>query len=222
MSNRDELLLRMYDQLFNDINRHITVVWQAIGAVVGAFTVFALVEKKIISIDLASSIIVLLVLWLIAHLYDAAYWYNRNLTMIANIERQFLQTSDLRDIHYYFGKHRPDNVMLTHLQIQYALGLGLGALVLLYHFFDRVFPGFGAPIHNFDPVRGLPYILVIAATIYLYRLRNKRNKSYREFLENSPGIDVDTEGINYGVGHGFKTNKKDSQREQCTRSLRSG
>lgn len=210
MSERDELLLKMYDQLFNDINRHITVVWQAVGAVVGAFAVFALVEKKIISIDLASSIVILLVVWLIAHLYDASYWYNRNLTMIANIERQFLMTSDLRDIHYYFGKHRPVNSMLTHLRIQYALGIGLGTLVLLYHFIDRVLPGFGAPANNFDSARSLPYILVIGATIYLYRLRNIRNKSYSEFLANSPGIDVDTVGINYGVGHGFKTNKKKS------------
>lgn len=202
MDSREELLLRMYDQLFNDINRHITIIWQSISVVVGAFAVFALVEKKIISIDLACSIIILLVLWLIAHLYDAAYWYNRNLTMIANIERQFLKTSDLKDIHYYFGKHRPVNSMLTHLQIQYALGIGLGTLVLFYHFYTRVIPGFKLPISNFDPIQGLPYALVVAAIFYLFHLRKNRNDSYREFLNNSPGIEVDTKGVKYGVGHG--------------------
>lgn len=207
MNNRDEVLLRMYDQLFNDINRHITIIWQSISVVVGAFAVFTLVEKKIISIDLASSIVILLVLWLIAHLYDAAYWYNRNLTMIANIERQFLKASDLKDIHYYFGKHRPVNSMLTHLKIQYALGVGLGTLVLIYHFYSRIVPGFKLPISNLDPIRGLPYALVIVAIIYLYCLRKNRNDSYKEFLKNSPGIEVDTKGVQYGVGHGHKKEK---------------
>ena len=206
-NSRDELLLKMYDQLFNDINRHITVIWHSISVVIGAFAVFALVEKKVVSLDLASSIIILLVSWLIAHLYDAAYWYNRNLTMIANIERQFLKASDLKDIHYYFGKHRPVNAMLTHMKIQRALGFGLASLVLLYHFINRVLPCLNAPIKNFDPARTLPYALVIASIIYLVFLRRNRSASYREFLENSPGIDVDTKGIKYGVGHGYKAKK---------------
>lgn len=204
MNRRDEILLRMYDQLFNDINRHITVIWQSISVIIGAFAVFTLVAKKIISIDLASSIIVLLVVWLIAHLYDASYWYNRNLTMIANIERQFLGKEDLREIHYYFGRHRPVNSMLTHLKIQYALGIGLGGLVILYHFIIRVVPGFSYPISNLDINRCLPYILLVIAIIYLYRLRKNRNQSYLEFLKNSPGKEIDTSGIDYGVGHGFE------------------
>jgi hypothetical protein len=32
-------------------------------------------------------------------------------------------------------------------------------------------------------------------------LRKNRIDSYREFLENSPGIDVQTAGIKYGIGH---------------------
>jgi hypothetical protein len=201
---RDDLLLKMYDQLFNDINRHIIVIWQSISVVVGSFAIFALVEKKVISLDIATAIIILLVAWLIAHLYDAAYWYNRNLTMIANIERQFLRAEDQREVHYYFGKHRPANAMLTHLKIQFALGIGLVGIVLLYHFIIRVYPGFNLPIGCIDPVRTLPYVVSILSIVYLCFLRKNRNDSYREFLKNSPGIDIDTTGIQYGVGHGHK------------------
>jgi hypothetical protein len=201
---RDELLLKMYDQLFNDINRHITVIWQSISVVVGSFAIFALAEKKVITLDIATAIIILLVNWLIAHLYDAAYWYNRNLTMIANIERQFLMKKDLIDIHYYFGKHRPANKMLTHLKIQYALGIGLGGVVLMFHFIVIIFPGFNLPMSYFDPILSLPYIILFISIIYLYFLRKNRKESYEEFLKNSPGIDVDTKGIQYGVGHGYK------------------
>lgn len=211
--DRQELLLKMYDQLFNDINRHIVVIWQSISVLIGSFAIYALVEKKIISIDLASAIIVLLSAWLISHLYDSAYWYNRNLTMIANIERQFLLKEDLKDIHYYFGKHRPVNSMLTHLKIQYALGIGLCSIVLLYHFFVRVVPGFTASFRNIDPVRSLPYLVLFASFFFLKWLRKNRRDSYQEFLDNSPGIEVDVTGINYGVGHGQGRKKKVGSKE---------
>jgi len=201
-SDRRELLLKMYDQLFNDINRHIVVIWQSISVLVGAFAIFALVEKKIISIDLATAIIVLLSAWLISDLYDSAYWYNRNLAMIANIERQFLEKEDLKNIHYYFGKHRPVSSMLTHLKIQYALGVGICSIVLLYHFFLRIVPGFGLSFKKIDPVRSIPYIVFIASFFFLRWIRENRRKSYQEFLNNSPGIEIDTTGIHYGIGHG--------------------
>lgn len=200
---RDQLLLKMYDQMFSDINRHILVVWQSVGVLVGAFAIFALTEKRIITIDVATALVVLLAAWLVAHLYDAAYWYNRNLTIIANIERQFLVKDDLKLVHYYFGKHRPNNPMLTHLKIQYALAVGLVAIVLGWHFLAQVVPGFGAPWATFDPLRAVPYATTIAAVGYLARLRRQRNKSYTEFVTNSPGMNVDVAGIQYGVGHGF-------------------
>jgi hypothetical protein len=201
---RDEFLLEMYRQMFNDINRHIMVVWQSVGVLVGAFAIFALVEKNILSADLASAIIVLLCGWLNAHLVDSGYWYNRNLAIIANIERQFLKDSDLREVHYYFGKHRPNNKMITHLRIQQTLGIWLGGLVLVYHFIVRVWPGMMLPWGSFDPVRTLPYLIAIAAILYVRHVMKARDSDYQEFITNSPGIEVPTEGITYGPGHGFK------------------
>lgn len=105
-----------------------------------------------------------------SNLFDAAYWYNRNLVIIANIERQFLQQEDLKNIHYYFGKHRPKNKMIEHLRIQFALGNGLGALVLVYHLFERVLPGFSALFSNLDLIRGIPYVLVLFSFFYLRKI----------------------------------------------------
>lgn len=199
--DRKEFFLKMYDQMFNDINTHILVVWQSIGVVVGAFAVFALAEKNIIPIDYACALMVLLSAWLIAHLYDASYWYNRNLVIIANIERQFLYREDLKDIHYYFGKHRSKVAMLTHLRIQYWLGVGIAALFLAYHFITRVLPGWALSLQYFEVQRSLPYLVLGACVILLWKLRENRLSSYEEFLKNSPGIPVDTTGIEYGTGH---------------------
>jgi hypothetical protein len=123
------------------------------------------------------------------------------LVIIANIERQFLRTDDLKDIQYYFGKHRKKSAMLTHLKIQYFLGMAIGTLFLVYHFMLRVLPGIHEPIRNFEFIRSLPYVLTFAAIAFLWWLRDNRIESYKEFLDNSPGINVDTTGIAYGVGH---------------------
>jgi hypothetical protein len=199
--DRKEFLIKMYDQMFNDINTHILVVWQSVGVVIGAFAVFSLVEKNIIPTDFAVSLMVLLCAWLIAHLYDASYWYNRNLVIIANIERQFLNKSDLHEIQYYFGKHRKKSAMLTHLRIQYGLGVAIAGMFLAYHFSLRVWPGLIAPASNFQFTRALPYLFALAAVVGLWYLRNNRMASYQEFLRNSPGLDINTKGIDYGVGH---------------------
>lgn len=184
--DRKEFLMRMYDQMFNDINRHILVVWQSVGVLVGSFALFGLVEKGIVPFDFAVALIVLLVMWLLAHLEDAGYWYNRNLAIIANIERQFLEKSDLRNIHYYFGKHRGKNVMLSHLRIQYLFGIGILCLVLLYHFLTRVIPGIGAPLANFEPLRCLPYLALIVGGSVLCSVHWKMRKSMPNLYVTRP------------------------------------
>lgn len=191
----------MYDQMFSDINRHITVIWQSVGVVVGAFAIFALVEKSVISLDLATSIIIILCGWLFAHMLDAGYWYNRNLVIISNIERQFLLASDQKDIQYYFGAHRSkSNRMITHLRIQSALGWGILILIVLFHFLQRVAPGM---VSNsvFEPVRALPYIVLVLSLGFCWWLACDRNRSYSSFVNNSPGIPVDNSGVVYGPGH---------------------
>lgn len=198
---RPEFLIELYKQMMNDINTHIIVIYQSVGVVVGAFAILALVEKQIVPIDLAVSIIVGLAGWLLAHLYDASYWYNRNLVIIANIERQFLYEKDLREIHYYFGKHREESAMLTHLRIQWALGLGIAGLLLLYHFATRILPGIGTSWRNFEFQRTLPYVVAIVCLFTLSHLRKMRVQAYRNFLQNSPGAQVNTTGVTYGVGH---------------------
>lgn len=197
---RLDFLLAMYSQMMNDINRHIVVVWQSVGILFGAFAAFALVEKNIIPLDVAASLIVLLSSWVIAHVYDAGYWYNRNLVIIANIERQFLKPSDLREIHYYFGAHRRSGALITHLEIQLWLAVGVAALVLLVHFLTVVWPVW----HGEKVGTGITYLpwaatLVGLASWWWFRLKARRR--YNNFLANSPGKKIDTTGIVHGAGH---------------------
>lgn len=202
MDARQTFLMEMYRQMFADINRHMTVVWQSVSVLIGAFALFALVEKSVLPLDVAASLIILLCAWLTLHMLDASYWYNRNLVIIANIERQFLNNSDKHDIQFYFVKHRSSkNKMITHLKIQSSLGIAIAILVLLFHFSQRVYENISLNPSNFEFSRSIPYIFFVASAIYCYRLREKGRRAYQNFLENSPGIAVDSGGINFGQGH---------------------
>lgn len=208
---RKELLLRMYDQMFNDINRHINVIWQPITVIIGSPVLLAAAIQGFIPIDIAEALIILLVGWLIATLYDSAYWYNRNLAIIANIERQFLTKTDLRLIHYYFGEHRTKYSMLTHMRIQWGLGVGIGAGVLLHHFLTQALPMNPYVYTPATPFRVeviFPYLAATFAFVWGYIVRKHRIKSYEEFIKNSPGKRVDTTGIDYGVGHPINKKRK--------------
>jgi hypothetical protein len=185
---RKQLLLKMYDQMFNDINRHILVVWQALGVVIGAFAIFSLTEKNVLPLDIAVALIVLLCGWMLAQLYDSAYWYNRNLVIIANIEREMLQEEDLTRIHFYFGSHRPQNKMLFHLRIQRYLGISVALLVLAYHFHvARIWSGFSLPFGTFNLMKALPYLALLFAITFVNYTRNDRADAYAYFVRRSPG-----------------------------------
>lgn len=202
MDDRKTFLLEMYRQMFADIDRQMTVVWQAVSIVLGAFALLALVEKNIVPLDVAISLIVILSAWMYAHMIDGGYWYNRNLVIIANIERQFLLGSDLRDIQFYFGKHRSNkNKMISYFSIQAGLAMAIASLVLIFHFVKRVLPGLDLPLTDFDPSRSLPYLAALGSVIVCGMLASDRSKSYENFKQNSPGIDVDTTGVLFGPGH---------------------
>ena len=201
-TKRQEFLFKMYDQMFADINRHILVVWQSVGVLLGGVALFALVEKQVITLDFACAIFVILGGWSIAHSLEAGYWYNRNLAIIANIERQFLRQADQRDIHYYFGAHRPKNKLLDQLWLQVFLATLITFLFLAYHFSTRVLPNIHALVSNFEFSRALPYVSTIAVVVLLIWERLRLNRKYAEFLANSPGVPIDTAGVAFGIGHG--------------------
>ena len=190
-SGRDEFLLVMYGKMWDNINRHLTVVWESAAILAGAVAVFALTENGTLSVDIASTLLVIVSAWTVLHAYDANSWYNRNLAIIANIERLFLKPSDAKDVHSFFLKHR-DCGLVEHLRIHAFLGMSFGVLTLLYHFSIRVWPGLGAPLAGLEPLRFLPYLAALAAAIAVGVLRRHYIEKHREFEANSPGVAAPT------------------------------
>jgi hypothetical protein len=189
VEDRKQFLLKMYEQLWNNINRHILVPWQSVAVLISTLAVFALLEKKLLSLDIACTFILIISSWQIAHVLDSSHWVNRNLSIIGNIERQFLAKEDLRHIHYYFGKHR-NGSMFNNFRIQFLLGIAISGFILIYHLSNRVLPGVGSPFSNFEITRSLPYIILIICIILITKLYRKNRKKYIELLANSPGIEL--------------------------------
>ena len=190
VKRRDEFLLAMYGQMWGNIDRHIVVIWQSVAALLGAFAVFALIEKNVLPIDLACSLLVIICAWVGAHVVDANYWFARNLVIITNIERQFLFAEDRCQIHPYFAEHRRPTV-LDHLAVQAWLAAGVYLLVVGWHFCTRVVPGFRSPWHDLQFSRSLPYVVTLVAGLLLACFIRKQRRSYQALLRDSPGITVD-------------------------------
>lgn len=186
-SRRDQFLLEMYRQVSNHLERHILVIWQSTGLLIGALALLALVEKQVITIDAAAGAIVLICAWASFHVSDASLWFNRNMLLITNVERQFLSAGDVREIHCYFKRQRP-GAMVSHLRIQLALAICLGLLILVFHFITRVVPGFNLPLtwQSIDVVR-FPYAVAAIASGCWIRFHQQNRRKYEKLLEASPG-----------------------------------
>ena len=127
--------------------------------------------------------------WVGAHVVDANYWFARNLVIITNIERQFLFAEDRHQIHPYFAGHRKPTV-LDHLAVQAWLAAGVYLLVVGWHFFTRVVPGFTSPWHDLQFSRSLPYVVTVVAGALLTGFVRKQRASYQALLRDSPGITI--------------------------------
>jgi ABC-type multidrug transport system permease subunit len=91
--------------------------------------------------------------------------------------------------------------MISYFRVQAGLATAIALLVLMFHFVTRVVPGFSAPWSGFEAARVLPYISAIGAVVVCLVFAADRQRSYANFLSNSPGITVDTSAVTYGTGH---------------------
>lgn len=192
VDRRDDFLKQMYSEMWNNINRHLTVTWQAVGVLAGAFAVFfGLAERQAISIDLAAALLLLIAAWQLCHVYDANTWFNRNLGIISNIERQFLTKRDEKEIAFYFTEpHRKPGNLVGHLRVQRTFGFGVVLLVLGIHFASRVLPGIRSPWSSIELVRSAPYVTGAVCAWWVTRERAQQISRQQEFIKRSPGATI--------------------------------
>jgi hypothetical protein len=191
-ARRYDFLKTMYSEMWANVNRHLMLIWQSVGVLGAALAVFSLTEKKVLSLDVASSVVVLLCAWLIANAYVASAWFNRNQAIISNIERQFLKSDDLIDIHPYFKSRRKLGNMIEHIQLQWLLGVSLGISVLVSDFVIEIWPSLN-DLCSLSAMRLLPFLTGVMGIIGCLYFRCKSHAGERSFLESCPVKNEGTE-----------------------------
>lgn len=171
---REKFLLAMYAQLWNNINRHVLLVWQPVTTLGATLALLSLVEKKVFGLDIATSLSVIVSTWLIAHTLDASTWFRRNQKMIAFIENVFLTDEDKAGLGSFVGKNPKSDKPILYFQIQAVLGYAVMALMIMHHFVQRVMPGFvmlGTP----DFSKWMPYVCVSVCALCIGRLQKRES-----------------------------------------------
>jgi hypothetical protein len=188
---RYDFLIATYKAMWDNINRHVTVLWQAAGVLGTAFGATLLAKQGSAAglpqsaNDVASALVIAAAFWLISHAFDVGNWYNRNIQIISGIEHIFLRTLPPADqIHpYAAASWTRDNKLITHVRIQLVLGAIIGTAAYVLHTISRVIPDFcfGCPA---EPAKWLPTIAmaggVIAASIVYCSARHNFAKFKRD------------------------------------------
>lgn len=189
---RADFLMRMYSEMWGNINRHLTVIWQSVGVLGAGLALFALTEKHVVGPDFASAVMVLVCLWLVANAYVSSKWFNRNQAILSNIERQFLRRDDLREINPYFARHRQPGDMVSHIRVQWFLGVSLALAVTTRHFFVEILPTahWSAAIRDLDWSKLMPYVVLLGGIIAIKQIRDDVIKGEKKFQEECPGKDI--------------------------------
>lgn len=164
---REKFLLAMYVQLWNNINRHVLLVWQPVTTLGATLALLSLVEKKVFGLDIATSLSVIVSTWLIAHTLDASTWFRRNQEMIGYIESVFLTNKDKEGLGPFVGVPPSSKKPILYFRIQAILGYSVMALMITHHLVQRVHPAFvlfGQP----DFSKWMPYGCVAASLVCIF------------------------------------------------------
>jgi hypothetical protein len=132
---RNDFLINMYNQAFNNINRHIVIVWQTISILAASFVSILLSEKYDISIWISSILLIVYIVWMISHIIDAEHWFKRNLHIITNIEKNFLTKNDLVLVHPYINTDVKYETMIDSFRIQIFFACTVWIFMLVYLFY---------------------------------------------------------------------------------------
>jgi len=188
---RFDFLMGMYSELWGNVNRHLTVIWQSVGVLGAGLALFALTEKNVVGVDFATGAMIVICFWLMANAYVASEWFNRNQAIISNVERQFLYLQDEKEINPFFLKPRDAGKMESHIRVQWLLGAALAIAVLVRHLFVEVVPTFrfSLNIDDLDWNKTVPYLALLGGVVAVWKIRSDGLAAERKFRDDCPGKD---------------------------------
>jgi hypothetical protein len=188
-----DFLLAMYKAMWDNINRHVTVLWQAVAVLGATFSVGLIAIRDnpkwpdSIYSDFAAVIQIATACWLIAHAIDSTAWFNRNILIISNIEKYFAKSFDRSDyVHPYMEKDWPGPKQIPrHMVIQGVFGVMVAIASVMLHAFTRIIPVVQSdvcgPTSYVQLSRELPLITLALGVLVCLVLWNATSTERKEF-----------------------------------------
>jgi hypothetical protein len=192
-----DFLSTMYKSMWDNINRHVTALWQSTAVLGTAFGAALLIKTSSAAgtagagsgsigdstPEFAVSVVIAACCWLIAHAFDAANWYNRNIQILGNIESVFfaLMTPAERVHPYGDPNWRRQNEVLPYMRLQAVFGAMIALAAFGWHFVSRVMPWLDQD-NRFDFVTALPAIVLGIGAIVCGVSWWANRKDFAEFL----------------------------------------
>lgn len=186
LTPRQVFLLEMYKQCSAHLNRHVSSVWQCLAVIAGAAATVGFDATKD-GFDYVVAMALFACAWFAASSLDSNAWFNRNMTIISNIERCFLSKDDAKIVHPFFlDTHRHDR-LITHFRIQLLLAASIASVLLTFHAFQRQLMDC---TWTGELSRLLPLAVATLSLIYLFRLRTRLTAGQLATNLRSPGTDL--------------------------------
>lgn len=177
---RDNFLIHMYNQAFNNINRHIVIVWQTISILAASFVSILLSEKYDISIWISSLLLITYIVWMISHIIDGEHWFKRNLHIVTNIEKNFLEKDDLRLIHPYIDQEVRPGKMIESFRIQIYFAYTTWIFILCFLFYKATL---SASMGLFS----IYFVVSAILSLILAAYHSSNSNKIRKLIKKSPG-----------------------------------
>jgi len=187
LSRRDVFLLEMYKQCSAHLGRHVTAMWQCF-AVLAAFAATLRLDVRDESFDYAIALSLLLCFWLIASNLDASAWFNRNITIITNIERLFLETADANLVHPFFTRPAKADRIINHFLVQIYFSIAAIFILISIHFLNRILIRGCINLRELSFSATIPYVVSFIAIYLLNAMHRKSIRQQEEVNKSCPGI----------------------------------
>lgn len=120
---------------------------------------------------------------MIAHLIDANHWFKRNLHIITNIEKNFLNKDDLKLIHPYINMDIKYEKIIESFYIQIIFAIVIWILMLIFLFYK-------ATLTNSLDLFIFHFTITVICWIILTTYQESNKKKIKELISRSPGKEL--------------------------------
>ncbi len=223
---RHDFILHYYDMAVHDLERHLKIGWQTLGAVAGAIVLLSLAEKRELPVWLAVAGALTISAWGCLNVFDSNYWALRAIGFLANVESVYFGVADRRRFNPYVGAHPPFH-LLDSLRYQAWVASVFATISGFYYCFAILRTAKWSMAGTWKlkqsmPLEGrvfwyVPMVLGVVLVTAVLRAYSKRLLDYTQFVTNSPGSGLFfvPEGESEGVAASYLPGPKVQEGVRC-------